>query len=291
MKYVAISGNLGVCVDSLNYVLKWERNPEPSTKLKLFSEKTVENWTKNHFDKQMNMMVIGLKSNAKFISIDDCDPFIYNLIFKTDNIFRESYGSQPLEFLKSDLIEEIKTLQEINVRQEKEKEKMELTNKLVELNDENEECVVEIIQLKQDCLNYQKEIDILTKKLKRSCGEYDVLIAERNSLLANNSHRNQEKDTIIWNLTAKNTKLNKQNHNLSNDIENMTSDFASLAFDMEELKIWKPTHIHKKGGEYMFLGEVIIESMMTAGIAYEDKVGNVWVRPAGEFYDGRFQKI
>lgn len=51
---------------------------------------------------------------------------------------------------------------------------------------------------------------------------------------------------------------------------------------------WRPTHSHRKGGQYRMLGECWIEAGMVRAVVYDDSNGDVWVRPISEFHDGRF---
>lgn len=54
---------------------------------------------------------------------------------------------------------------------------------------------------------------------------------------------------------------------------------------------WEPTHRHRKGGLYRVLmrgPQVRIEATAELAVIYDDAEGNVWVRPASEFDDGRF---
>lgn len=52
--------------------------------------------------------------------------------------------------------------------------------------------------------------------------------------------------------------------------------------------LWK----HKKtGGLYTIVRAAKIEADLTPAIVYEDRSGNVWVRPEAEFMDGRFEPI
>ncbi len=51
---------------------------------------------------------------------------------------------------------------------------------------------------------------------------------------------------------------------------------------------WRPTHQHKKGGEYRVLGHGILEADRSDVVIYDDKDGQIWVRSTSEFYDGRF---
>lgn len=54
---------------------------------------------------------------------------------------------------------------------------------------------------------------------------------------------------------------------------------------------WKPTHRHRKGGLYRVVGPATIEADMTPAVVYEGRNGGMWVRPASEFYDGRFTPV
>ncbi len=53
-------------------------------------------------------------------------------------------------------------------------------------------------------------------------------------------------------------------------------------------KEWHPTHRHKKGGLYRFLGRGTLESDRSEVVIYDDEDGTIWVRTAVEFDDGRF---
>ncbi|AWJ82699.1 hypothetical protein TSH58p_03690 [Azospirillum sp. TSH58] len=65
---------------------------------------------------------------------------------------------------------------------------------------------------------------------------------------------------------------------------------AALGSDMPGLN-WKPTHRHRKGGEYRVIARGELESDLTAVVVYESQEGRVWVHPASEFDDGRFTAI
>lgn len=55
--------------------------------------------------------------------------------------------------------------------------------------------------------------------------------------------------------------------------------------------LWK--HI-KRGHNYVVLGHCIIEKTMTTGVLYQEIDGlepTLWMRPASEFLDGRFQPV
>ncbi len=54
---------------------------------------------------------------------------------------------------------------------------------------------------------------------------------------------------------------------------------------------WEPTHRHKKGGLYRYLYKGILESDHSAIVVYDDREGQVWVRAAKEFHDGRFLSV
>lgn len=54
---------------------------------------------------------------------------------------------------------------------------------------------------------------------------------------------------------------------------------------------FKPTHLHKKGRHYQVIGEGIIEETGTPAVIYKNDAGMTWIRPAEEFYDGRFTPI
>lgn len=60
----------------------------------------------------------------------------------------------------------------------------------------------------------------------------------------------------------------------------------------EVLAEWKPTHRHKKtGGLYRVVGHGINEADMSPAVVYENKDRIVWIRPHGEFHDGRFEAL
>uniref|UniRef100_UPI0040473F38 hypothetical protein n=1 Tax=Yoonia sp. TaxID=2212373 RepID=UPI0040473F38 len=63
-----------------------------------------------------------------------------------------------------------------------------------------------------------------------------------------------------------------------------TSDFAPSPH-------WEPTHMHKKGGAYRHLHDGLLEADHSAVVIYDDRDGRVWVRPHGEFHDGRFSPL
>jgi hypothetical protein len=54
---------------------------------------------------------------------------------------------------------------------------------------------------------------------------------------------------------------------------------------------WRATHCHRKGGRYRVLAEGLLEVDRTDVVIYDDAQGQVWVRPATEFWDGRFTAI
>ena len=51
---------------------------------------------------------------------------------------------------------------------------------------------------------------------------------------------------------------------------------------------WTPTHRHKKGGLYRVVAHGLLEADRSDVVVYDDAEGTTWVRPAAEFYDGRF---
>lgn len=54
---------------------------------------------------------------------------------------------------------------------------------------------------------------------------------------------------------------------------------------------WRPTHQHRKGGLYRLIQRGIYESDRSPVAIYDDADGTVWVRPWGEFQDGRFKEV
>ena len=54
---------------------------------------------------------------------------------------------------------------------------------------------------------------------------------------------------------------------------------------------WTPTHRHRKGGLYRVVGTAILEADRSDVVIYDDAEGQVWVRDAAEFNDGRFEKL
>lgn len=54
---------------------------------------------------------------------------------------------------------------------------------------------------------------------------------------------------------------------------------------------WRPTHRHRKGGDYRVIGQAILEADRSDVVVYDDRDGNVWVRSQTEFHDGRFIPI
>ena len=55
--------------------------------------------------------------------------------------------------------------------------------------------------------------------------------------------------------------------------------------------VWAATHRHRKGGLYRLLCYGTNEADRTAVAIYDDVSGTVWVRPAAEFADGRFEPL
>ena len=55
---------------------------------------------------------------------------------------------------------------------------------------------------------------------------------------------------------------------------------------------WQPTHLHiKSGNEYRVIAIGLIEATLHPCVVYDDKKGNVWIRPKPEFDDGRFMPL
>jgi hypothetical protein len=55
---------------------------------------------------------------------------------------------------------------------------------------------------------------------------------------------------------------------------------------------WEPTHQHRKtDGLYQLRHRAVIEETMTPAVVYEGQDGTLWVRPATEFFDGRFAEL
>ncbi|MEJ6392608.1 DUF1653 domain-containing protein [Gymnodinialimonas sp. 2305UL16-5] len=54
---------------------------------------------------------------------------------------------------------------------------------------------------------------------------------------------------------------------------------------------WRPTHRHKKGGLYRVLAGGIDEAERKPVVIYDDREGQIWVRSAEEFWDGRFTQL
>ncbi|MCV3272548.1 DUF1653 domain-containing protein [Roseobacter sinensis] len=54
---------------------------------------------------------------------------------------------------------------------------------------------------------------------------------------------------------------------------------------------WDPTHRHRKGGLYRVLAQGILEADRRAAVIYDDAEGTIWIRPAEEFNDGRFELL
>ena len=54
---------------------------------------------------------------------------------------------------------------------------------------------------------------------------------------------------------------------------------------------WAPTHRHRKGGLYRFLGVGCAEATRTKVALYDDAEGTIWVRDLAEFRDGRFAPL
>lgn len=59
------------------------------------------------------------------------------------------------------------------------------------------------------------------------------------------------------------------------------------------MPIYKTTHVHKKtGGRYAVIGRGKIEADLTPCVVYQkSSTGEIWVRPAAEFDDGRFIEL
>ena len=54
---------------------------------------------------------------------------------------------------------------------------------------------------------------------------------------------------------------------------------------------WQATHQHRKGGLYRVTGTALLEADRSDVVIYDDAEGNVWVRNAAEFHDGRFRPL
>ena len=55
---------------------------------------------------------------------------------------------------------------------------------------------------------------------------------------------------------------------------------------------WQPTHKHlKSGGLYREIALGRLEWNLAPVVIYDNAKGEVWVRPAAEFYDGRFEPL
>lgn len=67
--------------------------------------------------------------------------------------------------------------------------------------------------------------------------------------------------------------------------------FRPRAAGFEAPRIWRPTHQHRKGGEYRVLGHGVLESDRSDVVIYDDRSGTIWVRSKAEFYDGRFSAM
>ena len=48
---------------------------------------------------------------------------------------------------------------------------------------------------------------------------------------------------------------------------------------------------HRKGGLYEVIAVGKIEATLEKAVVYKATDGNVWIRPATEFMDGRFQPV
>ena len=49
---------------------------------------------------------------------------------------------------------------------------------------------------------------------------------------------------------------------------------------------------HRKGGRYVILHHAIREATMEPVVVYQNiQDCSIWVRPAGEFFDGRFKTV
>lgn len=68
----------------------------------------------------------------------------------------------------------------------------------------------------------------------------------------------------------------------------MSDEIGPVATEIDTGTRWR----HRKGGEYTVIGVGRIEADLSPVIVYrDDKLGRVWVRPVGEFEDGRFTQI
>lgn len=56
-------------------------------------------------------------------------------------------------------------------------------------------------------------------------------------------------------------------------------------------EVWTPTHMHRGGGLYRELMRGRLEWTLDACVVYDNAGGQVWVRPAIEFDDGRFTPL
>lgn len=54
---------------------------------------------------------------------------------------------------------------------------------------------------------------------------------------------------------------------------------------------WEATHQHRNGWRYRVIARGILEANLDSVVIYDDEKGNVWVRPAAEFFDGRFKEL
>lgn len=53
----------------------------------------------------------------------------------------------------------------------------------------------------------------------------------------------------------------------------------------------KPTHQHRKSGDYQEIRRSLLEADLTPAVVYRAKDDAIWVRPAKEFDDGRFTRL
>lgn len=93
------------------------------------------------------------------------------------------------------------------------------------------------------------------------------------------------------------TDLSKRLKSAATDRETVTPDESGmrvLSASLDRAKAlmaeaaaaleWKPTHRHYKGSLYRVVAEGRIEADLSPVVIYDDKEGNVWVRPHDDFH-------
>lgn len=76
------------------------------------------------------------------------------------------------------------------------------------------------------------------------------------------------------------------------DMRRIAEQAVSAATPVMPLLTFRPTHRHRKGGLYRFLGLVRVEADLSLASIYEAEKGDLpWSRSKDEFEDGRFTAL